>query len=100
MATIAIQEVIPALDDDWRLQGQDRYLTGVVLHWARWTRPRPTSDHDHCEFCWAKFMEEDFPDFPEILHFGYTTEDKYRWICERCFEDFEDRFQWRVEYPL
>jgi len=46
---------------------------------------------------WAKFMEEDLREFPDILHAGYTTEDKYRWVCDQCFEDFKDRFQWRVE---
>ena len=91
---------MPATDDDWRLQGQQRYLMGALLHWERWSRPRPGWDHDHCEFCWAKFLEEDLPEFPDILHAGYTTEDLYRWICEQCFEDFKDRFQWRVEYPL
>jgi hypothetical protein len=81
-------------DDDWRLQGQERYLLGVALHWSRWTRPYERWDHDHCEFCWAKFMEEDYP---EVLHYGYATEDKYRWICEQCFSDFKSKFDWRVE---
>ncbi len=81
-------------DDDWRLQGQERYLQGAALHPARWRRPRPEWDHDHCEFCWAKFMEEELPG---VLHYGYTTVDHYRWVCEACFEDFRDRFAWRVE---
>jgi hypothetical protein len=85
---------MPASDGDWRLQGQERYLQDAVLHWAKWTRPRPDSDHDHCEFCWAKFMEEDLPD---VLHDGYTTADRCRWICESCFNDFMRRFAWRVE---
>jgi len=74
--------------------GQERYLKAAVLHWSNWTRPRPTWDHDHCEFCWAKFMEEDFP---EVLHFGYTTADRYRWICKQCFEDFKDNFEFQVK---
>lgn len=80
--------------DDWRLTGQERYLLGAKLHWSRWTRPKVEWDHDHCEFCWAKFMEEDLP---EMLHFGYTTPNRYRWICKECFEDFKDHFQWQVE---
>jgi hypothetical protein len=28
-------------------------------------------DDDHCEFCWDKFMEEDYRD---VLHEGYATE--------------------------
>ena len=53
---------------------------------AAWT-------HDHCEFCFATFMVEDHPD---VLHEGYATEDNYRWICETCFDDFKDRFEWMV----
>ena len=47
-----------AQDSDWRLQGQERQLQGAVLLHRRYHRRSPTSDHDHCEFCWAKFMEE------------------------------------------
>src|SRR6266568_4067173 len=80
-----------ASPDDWRLTNQVRYLQGAVLHWSQWTRPHLASDHDHdhCEFCWAKFMEEKLP---EVMHFGYTTVDRYRWVCEQCFEDFKDHF--------
>jgi hypothetical protein len=88
---------MPVSPDDWRLRGQERYLKGAVLLWARWKCPRDEWDHDHCSFCWAKFMEEDFP---EVLHFGYTTSDDYRWICKECFEDFKDQFEWSMESPL
>jgi len=80
--------------DDWRLTGQERYLHGAVLHRRHWVAPRPDWDHDHCEFCWAKFGGEELPD---ALRVGYTTEDCYRWICERCFEDFRARFNWRLD---
>jgi hypothetical protein len=86
-----------ATEDDWRLQGQEGYLKGVTLHWSRWTIPKPDWDHDHCEFCWAKFMEDDR--LPDVIHHGYTTPDRYHWICEQCFEDFKDRFEWRVDPP-
>ncbi len=58
-----------ATDDDWRLQGQDKYLRGVKLRRKRYTwQPdwnpdwNPDWDHDHCDFCWAKFMDVDLPD--------------------------------------
>lgn len=82
-----------ATDHDWRLQGQERYLAAAVLFRAKWTRPRQSWDHDHCAFCWAKFMEEDLPD---VLHDGYTTADQRHWICPQCFEDFRERFQWSL----
>ncbi len=53
----------------------------------------PNWDHDHCEFCTAKFtIQGDLKGLRE----GFTTEDGYRWICQVCFEDFKNEFQWNV----
>ena len=85
--------------DDWRLQGQEEFLTGVRLyhrkyrHYAR----NPNWDHDHCSFCWAEFMIESQPD---VLHQGYSTADDYYWVCEKCFEDFKELFRWEVVEEL
>jgi len=81
--------------NDWRLMGQEKYLKGVTLVKRAYRRypKNPKRDHDHCSFCGAKFMIEDYPD---VLHEGYSTEDEYRWICEKCFQDFHDHFQWKV----
>ena len=75
---------------DWRLQGQERYLTGVTLARRKWVESRPGWDHDHCEFCGAKFAG------PDVLHQGWATLDAYRWICDECFADFREQFKWRV----
>ena len=80
-------------DDDWRLQGQEKYLTGATLYRRRWTQTRPHWDHDHCAFCWAEFGAEDSPD---VLHYGYTDIKEYRWICEKCFQDFREQFSWKL----
>jgi hypothetical protein len=81
-------------EPDWRLQGQEKYLAGVELTWRSYRRfQNPNWDHDHCEFCWAKFAVEDLPD---VLHAGYCTLDGYRWVCKSCFEDFRGRFQWKL----
>lgn len=80
-------------ENDWRLTGQEKYLKGVTLYWREYTRSSESRDHDHCEFCWAKFMVEDHPD---VLHEGYTTEDEYRWICKKCFEDFKEILAWKI----
>jgi phage terminase large subunit-like protein len=79
--------------NDWRLNGQEDYLKGVTLSWRKYSRYSKEWEHDHCEFCWAKFMEQPGP---EILTEGYTTPDKYRWICKTCFDDFRDLFDWKV----
>jgi hypothetical protein len=79
---------------DWRLQGQERYLSGIELMWRAYRQKsdNPDWDHDHCAFCWAKFMVDE----PEALHAGYCTLDEYHWICKACFEDFRGRFGWKL----
>jgi hypothetical protein len=81
-------------DDDWRLTGQEQWLTGVVLHRARWVRPREDWDHDHCEFCWKKIWDRASGD--DEVDVGYETEDDSRWVCDDCFSDFKERFLWSV----
>jgi hypothetical protein len=84
-----------AKENDWRLGGQERFLRGVTLVRRPYRRnlTNPDWDHDHCAFCWAKFMVDDQPG---TLHEGYSTEDEYHWICLNCFEDFKVSFEWRV----
>jgi hypothetical protein len=80
---------------DWRLMGQEKYLRGAELCRRTYRRypDNPNWDHDHCEYCTAKFTPKDDP---EGLHDGYCTLDEYRWICSNCFEDFKEMFAWRV----
>jgi hypothetical protein len=80
-------------DDDWRLRDQERYIGGAMLHRATYHAPSSVWDHDHCEFCWAKFMDSDEP---EILREGYVTDDGRDWVCPQCFEDFRERFGWTI----
>jgi hypothetical protein len=80
--------------DDWRLQGQEKYLTGVTLTRKLYLPTGEGNDHDHCEFCWAKFSQS--PAIPDALREGYTTSDGYRWICNQCFSDFRGQFKWVV----
>ena len=76
---------------DWRLQGQEKYLAGVVLVRKRYRKRSETWEHDHCAFCWRTFSES-----AGDLNEGYTTEDEYHWICESCYEDFKETFRWTV----
>ena len=91
-AIIGIDDM--AESSDWRLTGQEHFLRGAILHWAQWHPPRPEWDHDHCEFCFAKFAEDSQP---EVLHAGYTTADEYHWVCQTCVEDYQKQFGWQVE---
>ena len=77
---------------DWRRQGQDKYLNGVELTLKKYTISRKGWDHDHCEFCSAKFSLNVLD-----LNEGFTTKDNYHWICRDCFNDFKVEFNWKVE---
>jgi hypothetical protein len=76
---------------DWRLQNQESYLKGITLYRAAYQPYRVGWDHDHCEFCGRKFAI-DGGDFTE----GYATQDRYHWVCIGCYEDFKQRFDWKV----
>lgn len=73
--------------DDWRLNGQKAYLFRAILF------KTPSYElHTHCDFCWAKFSTA-----PEDLQWGYATADLVHWVCEDCYNDFKDEFEWKVE---
>lgn len=77
--------------NDWRLQGQEKYLAGKKLMKVPYFRWSKTWDHDHCDFCWATFSE-----YKNDLHEGYVTEDKHTWICPECCADFKEMFEWEL----
>jgi hypothetical protein len=85
---------------DWRLSGNDhlqaQWLHGAVVRRTRYVESWERTDHAHCIFCCAKFMEDDYPDRPPMLHVGYKADDGPAWICEVCFRDFVDRFNWLI----
>ena len=83
-----------AEQEDWRRQGQEMYLKGATLSFRKYTKHGENWDHDHCEFCGAKFMETGND---EILTEGYATDDNYRWICQQCFHDFKGEYEWTIE---
>jgi hypothetical protein len=69
-------------DEDWRLRGQEDYLQGATLVRKRYKAWSDDWEHDHCEFCWTKFMDPDFsPEHrkfidknPEVLTEGYAVD--------------------------
>lgn len=60
-------------DADWRLTGQEACLKNVVMVTRRWSRPRPSWDHDHCIFCWR-----DISDQADDVHEAFTHPTKDR----------------------
>ena len=80
------------MDQDWRLfREQERYLHGVTLIKQSYQSNNPFNDHDHCEFCMAKFGKG-----ADELKQGYSTEDASIWICPECYNDFKKQFEWNV----
>lgn len=85
-------------DDDWRLQGQEKYLLGRTMRWATWVLYREDWDHDHCEFCMAKIWDRRSVSDDHVQYNAawVTADDSNRWVCRECFADFRARFAWSV----
>ncbi|GHU47243.1 hypothetical protein FACS1894120_5090 [Clostridia bacterium] len=79
--------------DDWRLntgKGQSAYLSGkTLIKTAHYKKYSERWEHEHCEFCWETFTES----YNGVM---YHTLDKKCWICEVCFNDFKEMFNWAV----
>ena len=84
--------------DDPRIHFQAEYLTGVHLVRSGWAA-LAVNDHDHCEFCGATFSTSEVDGRPIHLREGWATPDGENWICDRCFDDFHERFAWVVDVP-
>jgi hypothetical protein len=75
-------------NNDWRLIDQDEYLFEKDLFHIPYHWYQSDWDHDHCEFCNENIDATTPP--------AYCTTDYYYWICEECFSDFKDMFNWTV----
>ena len=78
--------------NDWRLQGQEKYLKNETLFYKQYADRKAETDHDHCEFCGTRFSNT----ISEDLKVGYTTKGDYRWICSQCFDDFKQMFSFKI----
>ncbi len=50
-------------------------------------------EHSHCELCWAVISNIDDP---EYFNEGYFCCETHVWLCKQCFQDFAQRFGWRI----
>ena len=71
--------------DDWRYREQKEYLENRTFLFGKVR----TNDHEHCEFCYEKFIVGDNKNV-------YVTLDGYCHVCEQCFEDFKSALSFRV----
>lgn len=94
----------PVEEYDWRIDGNESYLIGKTLKTVdvlafytstkkEWDEkdPKEWHDHNHCCFCWEKFMIETADKNP----FAYCTDDDEYWICKTCYNDFKKKFKWK-----
>ena len=80
---------------DWRLTNQLSYMKAATLAWRIYEAPSESWDHDHCEFCFVKFLPP--PAADDAVAAGYVTLDgEDRWVCKTCFDDFRELFAWRL----
>ncbi|MDR1840510.1 MAG: hypothetical protein LBQ86_01115 [Holophagales bacterium] len=77
------------INTDWRIRNQMNYLKGVRLVHSKYIQPREDWDHDHCEFCTDKIDAS--------TGMAYYTKDTHHWICEECYADFKELFEWKLE---
>lgn len=86
---------------------------GATLTWKRYQPRRPAWEHEHCEFCFHKFLDPNYASSHAKMlsddpvgssDAGYTNvHDSGRpagewWVCRECFSDFEDEFHWTVAH--
>lgn len=110
---------------DWRLNGQEEYLSNITLYkvtfpefWERAYKEKNEFYRKIARYAqrhvaetgrWAEYLEGE-----QVQHFWhahcefcwekaltdkpgtfYCTEDMYYWICEECFRDFKEKFHWK-----
>lgn len=112
---------------DWRLNGQEEYLSNKTLYkitfpafWEAAYKDKNAFFHKIERYA-QKHVEStnrghEFFEGEKIQHFWhehcefcwekaltdkactfYCTEDMYHWICEECFNDFKEKFGWQVK---
>ncbi len=78
-------------EDDWRIRRQGDYLKGKTFYFHEFAQWSDTWDHEHCEFCWRSFSDQDGDE-----HNGYSTLDDFTWVCPQCFNDFKDVYSFNL----
>ena len=112
---------------DWRLHGQEEYLSNITLYkvifpefWETAYRNKNIFYQKIARYAEQVVAENDggaeYLEGDKIQHFWhehcefcwekaltdkncefYCTEDMYYWICAECFRDFKEKFNWQVK---
>ena len=78
--------------DDRRIMGQEGYLKNKRLQHRKFNRLLYFEDFGQCGFCYDDFREN--TSGPPMAYYEPITK---HWICECCYNDFKDHFEWNVE---
>ena len=81
--------------DDWRIGGQESYLKNKKLKHIKFSRSLVYEDYDQCEFCYDIFDDPNGNESNNLM--AYYEPEKKVWICEQCYNDFKQYFNWTVE---
>lgn len=81
------------ISQDWREQGQEKYLSGLLFQQETYHAYREGWGHDHCEFCNVKFSN----DITDCLTEGYSANHGYYWVCKQCMIDFKVKYNLLIE---
>lgn len=75
--------------EDWRIMGQEGYLTGKTLRFKPSGMEVETGpgEFSQCNFCYADIKKED------VAFWEPTSQ---VWICEKCHGDFSAFFDWSI----
>ena len=68
-------------------------FSNVDMFKLKYRQYTETWDHDHCEICGIKIVEN--PSNDEVGE-GYSTDDKYNWICQNCIETYSGHAKWNL----
>jgi hypothetical protein len=82
----------PSNTSDWRIDNARR-TRGASLKRTQYRAKSASWEHEHCQACWAKFMENGPAD---TLKEGYVTTEGDRWICPECFDDLREAMTWTL----
>ena len=68
-------------------------MANMKFRYAKFVPDHYGSLRTHCEFCWHKFMEKS-EGIEDCSSYGYCSSDGKYWVCEECFHDFKEFFNW------
>lgn len=86
---------MPISNNDYRLTSVRAWMEGKTWHHSQYIQPRPEWDHDHCIFCWQR-LAEPTAGFSDAQFDGYTDDEDYHWMCNKCFGDLFEHLKERL----